>query len=387
MILDSPPDARILYNMVFEGFDRTNLFKDGYCRITPMDRLHNGDFIRERYKSLIYNLGDPRSAVWAMEEAWHLNKPEQTPLNYGDGSAFLFGKNVLEWYWGRKRVEKPYRLENREALIAKLRRASESWNDTTFWRFTEARVHTDDQSPYGSDIMHNLINGGFGVRDKAKGVYYTHVTITLGVGWLEGGGADLARLVEYSGNDGLKIRMYSFDAFDRKVTARLYRLDSGTYSVTLRADSDGDGSYETPVSEERLHLERFGRLTVSVLPQSPVLLEVKQIESDPLPGALPDLAISDYYITQQGGTLNVTVHNIGCAASGQFDISVLDSDNRVLKTVTAGPIESPLDYVPKVVTVNIPGLPEREVYQVVVDRENTIREIFEENNAVEYVTK
>ncbi len=72
--LDSDPDARILYNNVFDGFDRSNLFKDGYCRIYPMDRLHNGDFIRERYKSLIYNLGDPRSATWAMEEAWRWEK-------------------------------------------------------------------------------------------------------------------------------------------------------------------------------------------------------------------------------------------------------------------------------------------------------------------------
>ncbi|MBN1294433.1 MAG: hypothetical protein JXB48_21530 [Candidatus Latescibacteria bacterium] len=383
MILDSPPDAQILYNKVFDGFDKTNLFKGGYCRITPMDRLHNGDFIRERYKSLIYNLGDPGSAVWAMEEAWHLDKPEQTPVNYGDGSAFLFGKNVLEWYWGRKRVEKPYILENREALIAKLRRESESWNDTTLWRFTEARVHTDDQSPYGSDIMHNLLNGGFGVREKADGVYYTHVVITLGVGWLEGGGADLARLVEYSGNDGLKIHMYSFDAFDRKVTARLYRLDPGKYTITLRADSDSDGSYETSVSEQNVHIDRFGKLKISVPSQSPVLLEVKQIEADSLPGDLPDLAVSEHYITKQGNTLSITVHNIGCAPSGQFDVTVLDSENNVLKTIKAGPLDSPEDFVPKTVKVSITGLPKHDMYRIVVGRENKIREIFKENNVVE----
>jgi len=382
MILDSPPDARILYNNVFDGFDRTNLFKGGYCRITPMDRLHNGDFVRERYKSLIYNLGDPRSAVWAMEEAWHWGKPEKTPVNYGDGTAFLFGKNVLEWYWNRKRVEEPYVLEDEEKLTATLRRASEAINDTVLWRFTEARVHTDDQSPYGSQIMHYLLNGSFGKRERGGGVYFTHVTITLGLGWLEGGGPDLARLVEYSGNDGFTVRMYSFDAFDRRVTARLYRLDPGEYSVVLRADENGDGTFETTVSEEKRRLERFGRLTVHVPPRVPVILEVKQLRRHPDPGDLPDLATSDYYVRKDGDSISVTVHNIGCAPAGRFDVTVLDGGGRVLKTVEAPPLESPADFVPRFREITISGLPERDRYRIVLDRENNIREIFEENNEV-----
>ena len=385
MILDSNPDARVLYNKVFDGFDRSNLFKDGYCRIIPMDRLHNGDFIRERYKSLIYNLGDPRSATWAMEEAWHLDKPDKTPMNYGDGSAFLFGKNVLEWYWGKKRVEEPYELTEPGSLVATLRRASEVFNETTLWRFTEARVHTDDQSPYGSDIMHYLLNGSFGIREKGGGVYYTHVTITLGVGWIEGGGADLARLVEYSGNDGLRIAMHSFDTFDRKVTARLYRLDSGMYRVTLRSDDDGDGHYEALVSEREQHLDRFGRLTIAVPPKTSVILEVKQIEADPAPGDLPDLATSGYYIRKRGDSLIVTVHNIGCAPSGQFTVTVLDSQENELKTVKVDSLECPVDFVSKTVDVRISGLPVRDEYRIILDGEDSIRELFEENNTVDYV--
>ena len=286
MILDSPPDARILYNNVFDGFDGTGLFTGGYCRIYPIDRLHNGDFVRERYKSLIYNLGDPRSATWALEEAWHFDKPDKTPVNYGDGSAFLFGKNVLDWYWGRKRIDEPYALdeENRRELTATLSRASAAFSDTVHWRFTEARVHTDDQSPYGSEIMHRLMNGGFGVRERAGGVYYTHVNITIGLGWIEGGGPDLARFVGYSGNDGFTVRLYSFDAFDRAVTARLYRLDSGEYTVTLRTDGDGDGTFETVAGERNERLERFGRLSFTVPPQVPAELEVKQTKRDPDPG-------------------------------------------------------------------------------------------------------
>lgn len=385
MIMDSNPDARILYNNVFDGFDRSNLFKDGYCRIYPMDRLHNGDFIRERYKSLIYNLGDPRSATWAMEEAWRWEKPEETPLNYGDGTAFLFGKNVLEWYWNRKRVEEPYELKDRDAMLKTLRCAAELCDDTRLWRFTEARVHTDDQSPYGSNIMHYLLNGSFGKRDRSGGVYFTHVSITLGLGWIEGGGSGLARMVEYSGNDGVTVQMYSFDEFVRTVTARLYRLDSGEYTVSLRSDRDGDGEFETLVSEDRQHLERFGKLTVQVPPKVPVILEVKQLTADPFPGSLPDLATSAYYIRKQGSSLSITVHNIGCAPSGPFTVTVLDKNNEEQKTVNVKSLESPEDFVPRNVEVVISGLPALELYRVRIDMENKVREIFEENNEVDFV--
>ena len=44
MPLDSNDDALALYNNTFNGFDKTNYFKGGYCRIYPIDRLHNGGF-------------------------------------------------------------------------------------------------------------------------------------------------------------------------------------------------------------------------------------------------------------------------------------------------------------------------------------------------------
>lgn len=383
MILDSYPDALTLYNNVFDGFDRSGLFRDGYCRIHPIDRLHNGDFVRERYKSLIYNPGDPRSAVWAMEEAWHLDKPDETLVNYGDGTAFMFGKNVLEWYWGRKRVEEPYVLddEGREEILGALRLAASSFTDTVLWRFTEARVHTDDQSPCGSHVMHRLLDGGFGVRESG-GVYYTQVTITLGLGWPEGGGADLARFVEYSGNDGFTVRLYSFDSFDRDVTARLYRLDKGEYSVTVKVDDDNDGVFEKTAYERRENLRRFGTLTFAVPPKVNAILEVRQTRRDTEPADMPDLAVSGYYLRREGRSLVATVHNIGSAPSGAFDVTLLDSSGGEVKTVRASSLDAPVDYVPRSAEIRFDGVSPEEPYRVVIDRNDTIMEIFEENNEV-----
>ena len=146
MPLDSNSTALETYNRIFDGFDRMGFYRDGYCRIWPTDQGHNCDFVRDRYKSLIYNLGDPRSALWAMEEAWHWEKPERTPVNYGDGSSFLFGKSAIEWYWNRYRDAAPYRADHTR-LLSMLRTAAYVHGDSTFWRYTDAWNHIDDQKP------------------------------------------------------------------------------------------------------------------------------------------------------------------------------------------------------------------------------------------------
>ena len=168
--------------------------------------------------------------------------------------------------------------------------------------------------------------------------------------------------------------------------ARLFRLKSGRYKVSLRSDRDGNGAYETVVSENEQELERFGRLTLSVPPKMPVSLEVTKLKIDPDPGGLPDLAISQDFVRMQGNSLVVTVYNIGTVPSGRFTVTVLCPRNNELKTVEAESLPGSADFVPKNVEVIIADLPDHHSYQISVDRENRIREIFEENNNAVIVT-
>jgi len=387
MPLDSNADALTLYNKVFAGFEKTNYFKGGFCRIHPIDRLHNGDFVRERYKSLIYNLGDPQSAVWAMEEAWHYGKEEETPVNYGDGKAFLFGKDVLEWYWGRQKERPPYRLGDRDTMINTLRTAAIVNNEITLWRFTEAWCHTDDQRQYGAEVMNNLLLGGWGSspRRNDPDYYSKNINITVGVGWIEGGGPQLGRLVEYSGGDGLKVHLYSFDRFERKAVARLFRLASGTYDITLSADRDGDGTYEATVTRDRREIRRFDRLELNVPPRTPVLLDVSQVAANP-EGDLPDLATGDDFVALNGNTINVTVFNLGPVPSGKFTVTVRCPRGKALKTVESGSIEGSADFVPRKTVVSIPGLASHPTYTIEIDADDSITEIFDENNTATVLT-
>jgi len=381
--LDSNPGALALYNRIFDGFDKTDFYKDGYCRVWPTDQGHNGDFVRDRYKSPIYNLGDPRSAVWAMQEAWHWGKPDQTPVNYGDGSSFLFGKDVIEWYWNKSPVKEPYTAD-RDDLTDILRTAACVHNDTTYWRYTDAFNHIDDQRPYGGHVMCDVLNGG--MAEVHRGNWkktQTMLTITVGVGWIEGGGPELARLVEYSGNDGLTISMYSFDTFDRNVIARLFRLDSGLYRITLRADKNGDSEYETVLKEYKKYIRRFDRLNVTVPPKIPVILEIVQLKSNPEPSELPDLATSYYNIKWENGSLVATVFNIGTGSSGPFSVKLFNSQNALIESVRIESLDGASDFEPKSVDVAFHGVSGNDNYRIVLDYEEKIREIFEENNIVE----
>lgn len=375
--LDSNADALALYNKVFDGFDRTGYFRDGYCRISPIDGTHNGDFVRERYKSIIYNLGDPRSAVWAMEEAWHYGKPEKTPINYGDGRAFMFGRDVLDWYWGRRTVEEPYRLEKPEIIFDALRKAATIHNDTLYWRYTDAYNHTDQQAQYGYYQLYDMLFGGWNTGGRTDD---TNVTISVGVGWICGGGPQLGRLVRYSGNDGLSVEMYSFDAFDREVEMRLFRLAGGEYTVKMSADRDGDGVYEIGILNERQHIGRFDSLTLTVPPKTPVRLDITQESADPEPGPLPDLAVSGFFTTYDGGTLTAKVHNIGCAPSGAFTVSVIGANGGRIAEQRVESLPGSDDYVPKRTEVEFRNLSNIDGCTLVVDSADAIREIYEGNN-------
>jgi len=181
--------------------------------------------------------------------------------------------------------------------------------------------------------------------------------------------------------------MYSFDEFERKVVARLFRLDPGRYKVSLRADRDGDGTYEAAVTQSQVAPGRFGKLTLIVPPKVPLFLEIDQLHADEYPRNQPDLATSSYYVKKKGSSLSVTVHNIGCAPSGPFTVSLLCPAGREITTKQLDSLPPATDFVPKTVDVVFSNIPDYARYQIQLDMKDNIKEIFEENNNVIYISQ
>jgi len=365
MPLDGSDDALRIFDRVFRGLDTTRLFAGGYCRISPIDRLHNGDFVRERYRLNIYKLGDPYVYRRSLETAWRWDKPDQTPVNWGLGKAFLFDKKILEWYWGKNIPHTAFKGMDENALNERLRRFASFLDDIAFHRYTEARVHTDNQGMYDERLITRMILGG-------------NADQTVSVSWPEGGGEDLARWVTYADSTGLTCRMFSFDPLERSVTARLFRIEPGEYEIALARDRNGNPG--AVLTAETLTLRRFDTISFTVPSKRPVILTVTQKKRGRPVTALPDLAIADYECDRSENTLTVHVSNFGDAPSKRTTVVVTDSAGKKLGEAKVPLIESVADFVEKSRWVTFKDIPRAKTLIVTVDPKNKIREIFEGNN-------
>ena len=373
--LDGNSNARAIIDTVHTKFEKTGLFKDGYCRIHPIDRLHTGDFISERYNTVVNNIGQAYAAEREMESAWHAGHPERTPLNYGEGKAFLSSVNVLNWYWGIDVPREPYISKPLDELTKDMRLFASCQNDYTFYRYTDSNVHRDDFMPYGSREMYRyLLGGNRGTRWDAHP--------DLAVIWPAGGGQDIARLILKADDTSLEAICYSFYNVKRDLSVRFCRIQDGRYRISLHSDTEGTGKAGEIIWGAEKNIRRFDVVTLPIPPLQPVLIRVEQIEKHERPIALPDLAVDPWDANRLGTSITVSVHNIGNAAAKNIVVRLVD-DEDILEDRVIESLDPPTDFVPKKTTITFAKISNSRDIKVIVDPDNAISEILEENNEVE----
>ncbi|MFC1607579.1 LamG-like jellyroll fold domain-containing protein [Candidatus Latescibacterota bacterium] len=365
--LDSCDRAADFYFKVYEGLDRTGIFAKGFCQIHPIDALHNGDFVRERFRGLLYRLGDPYVYRRSLETAWHWDKPDETPINYSEGKPFLFAKNTLEWFWGKNVPDKPYKSPDWETLDEKLSRLASYIDDTLLFRYTDARIHTDNYRVFNEQYVERMVLGG-------------SANSSISIAWPEGGGKDISRWVTYADDTKLECRMFSFDPLPRAVTARLCRIHPGTYEVVV--SEDNNGSAGAVLSRVELALKRFGTVSFEVPSGKPVILTVSRISNGSEPTPLPDLAVAEYDCIRDGESLRVRVSNLGASSSRETTVSLFDESGIRCGTLTLPALDAPTDFVEKSRWLSFIFVSPKKTVRIVVDPDNRINEILEENNVV-----
>ena len=157
-----------------------------------------------------------------------------------------------------------------------------------------------------SPVLMNMYTGGSGGMQA----YYPDSAVTWG-----NVGLQAVPMVLEADRRHLKILIHSFDQQQRMITMRPLELDTGVYEVRI----DGE-------RHEDFHLaHRFEPLQLSFPPQTTSLVEVAQLESRPLPDALPDLALSETEClldrSRNPPVLRVRVHNVGIRDSGPATIT------------------------------------------------------------------
>ncbi|MDP2982217.1 MAG: LamG-like jellyroll fold domain-containing protein [Candidatus Latescibacter sp.] len=367
MFLDGSLQAKNIQARMYAGLDSTGYVTDGYCHITPIDRLHVSDLWHDRFRTLMYRLGDPSEFRRALRTAWRWDKPFETPMNWGRGESFLYDKNILEWYWGKNLPQAAFSLTDTAAVQTRLLRLASFCDHLTFYQFTEARIYTDCQVINDEGLITQMIVGG-------------NVDSTASVEWVEGGGEDLARWVTYADSVSFVCRIFSNDPLQRKVTPRLYRIQPGTYEVKLTEDLDGIAG--RPLFTGDFELNRFDTFSLLLPSMKPVILSVKQVKSAEGVKPLPDLALAPYDCVRQKAILRVRVSNLGAAPSEKTTIRLYDAQDRRLDELKVPEIPAPVDFVEKSEWIFFENVPEKGNLRLVIDPRVRMKEIYKGNNEV-----
>ncbi len=370
--LDGNDNARAIIDTVHTKFEATGLFRGGYCRIHPIDRMHTGDFISERYNTFVNNLGQAYAAEREMESAWHMGKPEQTPVNYAQGIAFRTSVNLFNWYWGNDVPEAPYQSKPLDQLAEEFRLSTSLLDDFYFYRMTESNVHRDDYIPRGAPALYTYMLGGpRGSRWDAH--------LKLAVMWPSGGGPEVARVILEADDSSLSAVCYSFDDRTRDLVMRLCRIRDGRYRVALFEDPRGDGMPGDMVWSEERVLRRFGTVTMPVPPKTPLVIKVELLEPVERPQTLPDLVIDPWDANADAMVVRAVVHNLGDAPADNIRVRLMNGTN-VVQDMVIDRLDAPTDFVAKRHEVVFTDIPKSTALRVVVDPEDDILEILEENN-------
>ncbi len=237
-----------------------------------------------------------------------------------------------------------------------------------------------DRVAISKDLVDRMYLGG-------QPGYRNYIYPTHSISW-QGMSPEFAAWVLETDARGLNLMAYNFEEAAQEGTITVWRLEPGTYRVTMGPDADEDGVPDQATSERTLELAKGSTIDVELPPRETVALQIEQVEASGEDYyARPDLAIcaQDTVISEDATEIRVRVHNIGGGEAPEFTVAVRGDDGKPDMTRTAGPLEAPADCVPRTVELifEVPADRRGRQFDVLIDPDDEIAELFEGNNLVE----
>jgi len=240
--------------------------------------------------------------------------------------------------------------------------------------YTTAEQFTDRIFLYALRNVAIAYTGGYATRNK---LCHTHA-----VSW-QGFGTDYAALVLEAKRDRFRALVYSFADARVSGAMTMWTLDHGTYRLTVGPDQDGDDRADRVNRDEKLEVQRATRIPLTLAAKTVSVVELKQLQRLDDERDRPDLALSSLDTEVADGRVQGVAHNIGARDAASFVVALLDADGTVHKKLTMEPLAAPTDLVPKRAAFKFENLPARaKGWSVVIDPDDSIKEIYEGNNRV-----
>ncbi|MFH1737494.1 MAG: hypothetical protein ABIH23_00705 [bacterium] len=242
---------------------------------------------------------------------------------------------------------------------------------------TSEVLFTDRVSIRGTTALFSAMTGSVG-----NPTYYPFHAVT----W-ENLDNKVAVLVDDNGQTYLNFQAYNFSDKPRTITAHVWSLVPGTYTMTQRSKERESGEITLKTTTQQVKVKEIGSsIEVTLGPNclNGITLTLKEAGDNPRE-LLADLAIceSDVSIEPNRKEIRVTVHNIGAVPAEKIDVRVC-TEEKIVALGTIDWLDAPSDLTPKTKTLIFQceePLPE-EPLTVEVDAASLIREHIRSNNTV-----
>lgn len=180
--------------------------------------------------------------------------------------------------------------------------------------------------------------------------------------------------------------------FDKKerdnFSAVFFNTSKKTVAVSMFGTEVLGGEWEMNYKgqKEMVHFGRGRKLSFKIPPGKEYHMNMRLIGKGVDFNSLPDLAISSSDIQIDGKRLRVTVHNISGASIDGMKICIADSNGKKLIEKEVPDIPAPSDLLPKTETIifDLPDNYKNGNYQIILDPDNLIDEIYEGNNITQF---
>jgi hypothetical protein len=195
---------------------------------------------------------------------------------------------------------------------------------------------------------------------------------------------DFAALVEHASREHLRVLVYNVGAEPMTVGMRLWQLAPGTCAVrrgtVVRQEGAAVRCRWAP-DEERRHRCRGWAHPFELPSRTEEIIDFRLLVRDPLPDALPDLALSPADVARgPDGGLVVAVHNLSTEGAPPAAVALEDASGRTIAETRTGPVPGTSEFLPSTVTVRLAPSARGAGARVVLDPGDEIIELCEFNN-------
>ncbi len=387
---------------LYDGIENAGIYKNGFCDIWPIDYVHITDFITSRGLLFPYAPGDPhvfeREMITARvyKNLMTKNNAElakeglppfdlsskyarKDPKLWGDKTVMDYELTQVQWYWGKTPQPKPYRIKSKNNIAREMMTISNKYDKTEEYKFTKSMRHTDIQG--SAPGRQQLITAALGGKLPNRIEILPH---SIAVSW-DNPDPDIARIVNYADEKTVNLNLYNFKSEPQKISMILYRIVKGEYQLMVGKDLNDDGELDSNMKilrNEKLKLSRFSKVSLTIPSGENIAVQLHLLRKIDRAENLPDLAIHPKRdIKHENNKLVVTVHNIGDGDAKNIKVTALDKNENVLEEKVIPKIKAPIDLVPKTESIKF-NLRDKKWHKIVIDRDNSIEEIYEGNNQI-----